>query len=86
MEVGRAGVECVAFWACHFCSVVVGPSVQGQADFTMETFLEVSVAREWQDDTNGWVLGQCWMPLAVGTLVLKAFGGGELLDMLFPHL
>ena len=26
MEVGRVGVDCVAFWACHFCSVVVGPA------------------------------------------------------------
>ena len=25
MEVGRVGVDCVEFWACHRCSVVVGP-------------------------------------------------------------
>ena len=26
MEVGRVGVDCVVFWTCHCCSVVVGPS------------------------------------------------------------
>ena len=25
MEVGRVGVDCVEFWACHCCYVVVGP-------------------------------------------------------------
>ena len=25
MDVGRIEVDCVAFWACHFCSVVAGP-------------------------------------------------------------
>ena len=25
MEVGRVGVGCVVFWACHYCSVVLGP-------------------------------------------------------------
>ena len=26
MEVGRVGNNCVAFWACHFCYVVVVPA------------------------------------------------------------
>ena len=25
MDVGRVGVDCVVFWACHCCSVVVIP-------------------------------------------------------------
>ena len=25
MEVGRVGVDCVAFWDLHCCSVVAGP-------------------------------------------------------------
>ena len=41
--------------------------------------LEVSVARKWIDETGRWILGQCWLPLYIGTLVLASFGGGELL-------
>ena len=26
MDVGRVGVDCVEFWACHCCYVVVGPA------------------------------------------------------------
>ena len=25
MDIVRVGVDCVAFWACHCCYVVVGP-------------------------------------------------------------
>ena len=45
----------------------------------MEALLEVSVAWEWRDETYRWILGQCWLPLDVMTLVLVAFGGRELL-------
>ena len=38
--------------------------------------LEVSVEQEWRDETDRWLLGQCWLPLAIGGLVLKSFGGG----------
>ena len=38
------GNNCVDFWACHCCYVVVGPAVYGQAVSTMETILEVSGA------------------------------------------
>ena len=48
--------------------------------------LEVSAAREWRDETDMWLLGLCWLPLAIGTLVLAAFDGGELLDIAIPTL
>ena len=52
----------------------------------METFLDVSVAREWRDDTDKWILGYFWLPLVFGTLVLVAFGGGELFPIDIPTL
>ena len=52
----------------------------------METFLEVSVALEWRYETGRWLLGSCWLPLAVGTLLLAAFGCGELLAIAIPKL
>ena len=70
------GVECVDFWFFHCCSMVVGPVGYGQADSTVETFMEVSVVQEWRDETDRWILEYFWLPLAVGTLVLEAFGGG----------
>ena len=42
------------------------------------------MAREWIDETARWILGKWWLPLAVGNLVLAAFGGGELLDIAIP--
>ena len=51
------GVDCVKFWSCHCCYVVFGPSGLGQAASTVETFLEVSVEREWRDETDRWILG-----------------------------
>ena len=44
------------------------------------------MAREWRDETDRWILGYCWLPLATGTLVLAAIGGGELLDIDIPPL
>ena len=44
------------------------------------------MAREWRGETDRWLLGYCWLPLAVGTLVLEAFGGGEFLDIAIPTL
>ena len=37
------------------------------------------MVREWRYETDRWILGYCWLPLAIGTLVLVAFDGGELL-------
>ena len=37
------------------------------------------MALEWRDETDRGVLVYCLLTLAVGTLVLAAFGGGELL-------
>ena len=48
--------------------------------------LEVSVAREWRDETDRWLLRYWWMPLTIGDLVLAAFGGGELLAIAIPTL
>ena len=47
----------------------------------MDTFLEISVDQEWRDETYRWIFGYCLLTLAVVTLVLAAFGGGELLDI-----
>ena len=44
------------------------------------------MAPEWRDETNRWFLGYCWLPWAIGTLVLTAFGGEELLDIAIPTL
>ena len=55
-------VDCVAFWACRCYSMVVGLSGQGQAASNVETFPEVSVAQKWGDETDRWLLGQCWLP------------------------
>ena len=44
------------------------------------------MAREWIDETYRWFWGWCWLPLALGALVLTAFGGGELLDIAIPTL
>ena len=44
------------------------------------------MAREWIDETNNRLLGKCWLPLDIGTLVLAAIGGGELLDIDIPTL
>ena len=52
----------------------------------LETLLEVSMAQEWIYETDRWILGCCWLPLAVGTLMLAYFGCGELLANIFPHL
>ena len=48
--------------------------------------LEVSAAQEWRDETDRWLLGYCWLPLDIGTLVLAAFGGGELLAIDIPTI
>ena len=48
--------------------------------------MKVYAEQERRDDTDRWLLGQCWIPLAIGTLVLTAFGGGELLDIDIPTL
>ena len=39
------------------------------------------MVREWRDETDRWILGYCWLTLAIGALVLVAFGGGEILDI-----
>ena len=44
------------------------------------------MARGWRDETDRWILGYFWLPLDVGTVVLVAFGGGELLDIAIPTL
>ena len=44
------------------------------------------MAREWRDETDRWILGWCWLPLAIRTLVLTDFGGGELLDIAITTL
>ena len=44
------------------------------------------MAREWRDETDRWILGECWIPLAIGTLVLAAFGGGKFLDIAISTL
>ena len=44
------------------------------------------MAREWIYETDRWLLGECWLPLDIGTLVLAAFGGGELLDIDIPKI
>ena len=41
---------------------------------------------EWRDDTERCILGYCWLPLAVLTLVLAAFGGGNLSAIVIPIL
>ena len=33
------------------------------------------MAPEWRDETDRWLLGYCWLPLAVGNLMLAALGG-----------
>ena len=48
--------------------------------------LEVSVARECRYETDRWILGYCWLPLAIGTWVLEAFVGGEILSVYIPTL
>ena len=42
------------------------------------------MAREWRYDTDRWLWGCCWLPLAVMDLVLADFGSGELLDVSIP--
>ena len=84
MEVGRVGVYCMVFWAFHLFSMVLGTAGQGKAYYTVDTLLEVSVVREWRDETYRWILGQCWLTLDVGTLVLSAFGSGEILAIYIP--
>ena len=44
------------------------------------------MALEWRDETDRWILGYCWLPLAVGTLVLVSFGDGELLAIAITTL
>ena len=44
------------------------------------------MAREWRDETDRWLLGYFWLTLSARTLVLAAFGGGELLDIDIPTL
>ena len=44
------------------------------------------MAREWRYETDRCLLGYCWLPLAIGTLVLAAFGGGKLLAIVVPTL
>ena len=48
--------------------------------------MDVSVAQEWRDETDRWLLGYCWLPLTIGTLVLAAFGGGEILAIDIPTI
>ena len=47
---------------------------------------EVSVAQEWRDDTDRWIMGKCWLPLTIGTLVLASFGSGGLLAIAITTL
>ena len=86
MEFVRVGVDCVAFWSCHCCYVLVGLAIQDQASSTVETFLEVSVAQEWRYETNRWIFGQCWIIFSVGDLVLAVFGCGEVLPIAITTL
>ena len=79
MDIVRVGLECVAFWAFHCYYVVVVPSGQTQEASTVETLVKVSGARKWRDETDMWLLGQCWSTLVVGALVLAEFDGGKLL-------
>ena len=44
------------------------------------------MVQEWRDETDRWLWGYCWLHLAIGTLVLAAFEGGELLDIAIPIL
>ena len=57
MKVVRVCFDRVVFWSYHFCSVVVGPAQYGKAASTVETFLEVSVVQEWQDETDRGIWG-----------------------------
>ena len=64
MEVGRVGIDCVAFWTCHCCVVVIGPSNKYGDENSLQARSEERRGRENRDEfptTKG-----CQYPTAKG--------------------